>query len=92
VKNETNNLLDFCKILDTDYIDYGGRISRWADPSYDYLDCSNGCKYFIPLYDEKHRDANMDFGVCTNKKSKRCGLLTHENQAGYGCFEVEKLR
>ena len=27
-----------------------------------------------------------------NKRSKRCGLLTFEHQAGYGCFEIEKLR
>jgi hypothetical protein len=90
--NRDQSLLDLCKVLDTDYIDYGGRISRWADSSYNYNDCSCGCKYFIPLYNEKYRDADMDFGVCTNKKSKRCGLLTFEKQAGYGCFEIEKLR
>ena len=89
--HKNNSLLDICKILDTDYINYGGKISR-ADPDADYNDCSCGCNYFIPLYNEKYRDADMDYGVCTNKKSKRCGLLTFEHQAGYGCFEVEKLR
>lgn len=89
--NRDQSLLDLCKILDTDYIDYGGKISR-ADPSYNYNDCSCGCMHFIPLYNEKYKDADMDFGVCTNKKSKRCGLLTFEHQAGFGCFEVEKLR
>tara|TARA_R110000868_G_scaffold2365_10_gene17562 strand:+ start:334 stop:615 length:282 start_codon:yes stop_codon:yes gene_type:complete len=90
--NEDFNLLNICKILDTDYQDYGGKISRWIDPDSDYNDCSCGCKHFVPLYNEKHRDADLNYGVCVNKKSKRCGLLTFEHQAGYGCFEVEKLR
>jgi hypothetical protein len=85
-------LLDLCKVLDTDYSDYGGKIRRHSDPDYNYSDCSGGCKHFIPLYNQKYRDADVDFGVCTNKRSKRCGLLTFENQAGYGCFETEKLR
>lgn len=87
-----NDLLDACKLLDTDYIDYGGKISRWADSNRDYMDCSCGCKYFIPLYNEKDHDADLDFGVCINKKSKRYGLLTFEHQAGYGCFEIEKIK
>lgn len=86
------SLLEVCKILDTDYSEYGGKIRRNNDPDYYYSDCGSGCKYFISLYNEKYRDADIDFGVCTNKKSKRCGLLTYEHQAGYGCFEVEKLR
>jgi len=88
--NRDQSLLDLCKILDTDYIDYGGKISRWVD-TYNRNDCSCGCKHFIPLYNEKYKDADMDFGVCANKKSKRCGLLTFEHQAGFGCFEVENL-
>jgi hypothetical protein len=75
-------LLDLCKILDTDYSDYGGKIRRHSDPDYNYSDCSGGCKHFIPLYNQKYRDADVDFGVCTNKRSKRCGLLTFEHQAG----------
>ena len=90
--NEDFNLLNICKILDTDYQDYGGKISRWIDPDSDYNDCSGGCKHFVPLYNEKHRDADLNYGVCVNKKSKRCGLLTFEHQAGYGCFELEKIR
>lgn len=85
-------LLKACKILDTDYSDYGGKITRWLDPDLNYPDCSCGCKYFIPLYNEKEKDADLDFGVCINKKSKRYGLLTFEHQAGFGCFEVEKLK
>ena len=86
------NLLDLCKVLDTDYSDHGGKIRRYSDPDYNYNDCSSGCKHFVPLYNQKYRDADFDFGVCTNKRSKRCGLLTFEHQAGYGCFEIEKLR
>jgi hypothetical protein len=91
-KNKDLGLLDLCKVLDTDYIDYGGKISRWADPDAEYNDCSGGCKHFIPLYNQKYRDADFDYGVCANKKSKRCGLLTFEHQAGFGCFELEKIK
>jgi len=31
-----NPLLNLCKVLDTDYIDYGGKITRWLDPDSDY--------------------------------------------------------
>ena len=86
------NLKKACKILDTDYIDYGGKISRWVDPTADYNDCSCGCKHFVPLYDEKYKGPSIDFGVCTNAKSRRYGLLTFEHQAGYGCFELEKIK
>lgn len=84
-----NNLFEHCKILETDYIDYGGKISRFADPDYDYRDCSCGCRYFIPLHDAANKGPNIDFGVCTNPKSRRNGLLTFERQAGYGCFQSE---
>ena len=84
-----NPLLNACKVLDTDYVDYGGKISRWADPDNDYLDCSCGCKFFNPLYNNKYDGADMDFGVCLNPDAKRYGLLTFEHQAGFGCFKVE---
>lgn len=84
-----NPLLDACKILDSDYTDYGGKIKRWLDPDMNYADCSCGCKYFNPLYNEKDDGPDMDFGVCLNSKSKRYGLLTFEHQAGFGCFVVE---
>jgi len=83
------NLRSLCTILDTDYSDYGGKITRWLDPDYDYADCSRGCMYFIPLHNEENKGPDFDFGVCTNPKSKRCGLLTYERQAGYGCFVSE---
>jgi len=91
-KNKVPHLLELCRILDTDYYDYGGKISRWADSDADYSDCSCGCMYFVPLHNEKNQGPDYDFGVCTNTKSKRCGLLTYEHQAGYGCFTLEKLR
>lgn len=91
-KSENLQLLELCKVLDTDYVKYGGKITRWLDPDVDYNDCGSGCKYFIPLYNEADKGSDLDFGVCTNKKSKRCGLLTFERQAGFGCFEVEKLK
>jgi hypothetical protein len=34
----------------------------------------------------------MDWGVCTNPRGPRKGLLTWEHQAGYGCFEEGFLR
>jgi len=91
-KKPENTLLDFCKVLDSDYIEYGGKITRWLDPDSDHNDCGDGCKHFIPLYNEMYKGAYLDFGVCTNSKSKRCGLLTFEHQGGYGCFEMEKLK
>jgi hypothetical protein len=93
MKSKKDNLLfNACKILDTDYVDYGGKITRWADPDNNYLDCSCGCKFFNPLYNNKYDGADMDFGVCLNPKSQRYGLLTFEHQAGFGCFEIEKLK
>ena len=44
-----NEFSQACKILDTDYIEFGGKISRWADPDADYSDCSCGCKFFNPV-------------------------------------------
>lgn len=84
-----NPLLNACKILDTDYSDYGGKITRWLDPDAEYSDCSCGCKFFNPLYNKKDDGVDLDFGVCLNPKSKRYGLLTFEHQAGFGCFKTE---
>jgi hypothetical protein len=87
-----NLLYDLCKKLDTDYAEHGGRISRDLDPDYDYYDCSCGCKFFIPLHNETYKGPDFDFGVCSNPKSKRCGLLTFEHQAGYGCFVHDEYK
>lgn len=52
----------------------------WGDESVngDYTDCSQGCRWYRPL----EGDLAWDWGVCTNPKSHRCGLLTFEHQ---GC-------
>lgn len=61
------------KKLPTDFEPFGKRPDdeRGAD-------CSCGCKFFHPL----EGDAGMDWGVCTNQKSPRSGLLTFEHM---GC-------
>jgi hypothetical protein len=74
------------KHLPTDYQDYGGDVKRWEDPTLPYPDCSCECKYWQPLYNNKHDSADLDWGVCLNKNGPRSGLLTWEHQAGFGCF------
>jgi hypothetical protein len=59
-----------CIRLPTDYEPYGYRIRTGPD-------CSCGCTWFMPL--QVHP---MDWGVCSNPQSPRCGLLTFEHQ---GC-------
>ena len=86
-----NSLFDACKILHSDYIEYGGKIQKYLDRDYDYADCSCGCKFFKPLHDKESNSEDLDFGVCINKKSNRYGLLTFEHQAGYGCFESDLI-
>lgn len=46
-------------------------------------DCSAGCRYFMPL-EGKH---GMDWGVCTEPRSPRAGLLTFEHM---GCQYFEQ--
>lgn len=76
-----------CRVLPSDYSDYGGKIERWADDDQSYPDCSGGCRYFAPLYDYESEGFDLDFGVCLNPASPRHGLLTFEHQAGQGCFD-----
>jgi len=83
---------DILKRLATDYTDYGGQVERWKSTKLDYPDCSCGCKWWVPLYDEKNDWADSDWGVCTNINSPRSGLLTWEHQAGFKCFEYNKLK
>jgi len=80
---------DLLKILPSDYQDYGGEIERWKDPAVAYPDCSCGCKWWVPLYDNRRDDRDADWGVCTNHTSPRAGLLTWEHQAGFKCFEQD---
>lgn len=64
-----------------DYEPWGNNI-RWADPHKLYNDCSQGCKWAIPLEDL----IGSDWVVCTNPKSHRKGLLTFEHM---GCDHWE---
>jgi len=41
-------------------------------------DCSCGCRHYVPLEGKE----GADWGVCTNPRSPRAGLLTFEHQ---GC-------
>lgn len=79
-----------CIRLDTDYIDYGGKVERWSDPSQSYPDCSSGCKWFIPLHDFETESWDPDWGVCSKPGAPRQGLLTWEHQAGYNCYEYDE--
>lgn len=80
------NLFKSLKILPTDYVEYGGEIKRWENIEKNYPDCSCGCRHFVELI----QPYSSDWGVCTNPKSPRAGLLTWEHQAGLDCFEEEK--
>jgi hypothetical protein len=82
IKIMKENLTKVLKILPTDYEEYGGKVKRWQMADKDYPDCSYGCKYFVPI--------DSDWGVCSNPKSPRAGLLTWEHQAGFECFESKK--
>jgi len=82
MKHELNKVL---KILLTDYTEYGGEVKRWEDPNRTYPDCSNGCKFFVPL----NEDLGNNWGVCSNPQSPRAGLLTWEHQAGLDCFTLD---
>jgi hypothetical protein len=76
-------LLSITKRLPTDYKDYGGNIERWEHPEEFYPDCSTGCRHYRMLEGK----LESDWGVCTNPRSPRAGLLTFEHQAGHDCFE-----
>ena|SRR5579864_2366934 len=64
------HLMAVCIQLPTDYEPYGYRVR-------DGNDCSCGCKWFLELATHPY-----DWGVCSNPRSPRCGLLTFEHQ---GC-------
>jgi hypothetical protein len=66
-----------CRHLPTDFGPYGKRERNAAD-------CSCGCRHFLELSEP----LNLDWGVCTNPRGPRSGLLTFEHQ---GCefFECD---
>jgi hypothetical protein len=84
-----------CRILPSDYSDYGGSVVRWERGDTDYPDCSSGCRHWNPLHDPVDGSTasreiggeDADWGVCSNPRSKRCGMLTWEHQHGIECFE-----
>lgn len=77
-----------CRIVPSDYLDYGGKVERWKNENDPYPDCSCGCRWFAPLWNEESLNKqDSDFGVCMNPKASRHGLLTFEHMAGHGCFE-----
>ncbi len=79
---EHRRLLRLVKKLPQDFEPYGKQ-SREVD---EYrCDCSCGCKF----YRELDGDLGADWGVCTNPKSHRCGLLTFEHQ---GCLQFTVSR
>jgi hypothetical protein len=92
MKKDQDPKWEVLKIFPTDYVDYGGAIERWKFIDLDYPDCSSGCKWFIQLYNEEYDSADGDWGVCTNPRSPRAGLLTWEHQAGFKCFEYRKTK
>lgn len=73
-KNWHKHLWKIVQCLPTDFEPYGKR-SREKDWG---LDCSCGCKWFLKLEGE----LRFDWGVCSNPKSPRAGLLTFEHM---GC-------
>jgi hypothetical protein len=62
----------------TDFDPWGNRTRD--DPDTCHNDCSCGCNFYHVLDGE----VRSDWGVCTNPKSPRVGLLTFEHQ---GCPE-----
>ena len=77
------HLLRIVKRDDKDYQPFG-KVDKY---SLDFIvDCSCGCKFFKPL----EGDIGMDWGVCTNEKSHRCGLLTFEHQGCQLCESDEE--
>lgn len=72
-------LLTLCTRLPTDFEPFGQR-SRETDWG---PDCSCGCRHFLLL----EWPLGADWGVCSNPRSPRAGLLTFEHQ---GCREFEE--
>jgi len=77
-KNMHEHLWTLVQQLPGDYEPYGQREREGSD-------CSCGCKHFLELAGK----LGLDWGVCANSKSARCGLLTFEHQ---GCAAFESKR
>jgi len=74
-------LWQITKKLPSDFEPYGqrNRETEWGP------DCSCGCAHFHPLEGKE----GADWGVCSNDKSPRAGLLTFEHM-GCALFCGEK--
>jgi hypothetical protein len=70
------HLLAIVQTRPTDYEPDGFRVRNGSD-------CSHGCRWFLVL-----QDYPLDWGVCANARSPRCGLLTFEHQ---GCQHFQSL-
>ena len=73
------------KSLPEDYEPWG-QVDPEAAPATGCCDCSCGCRFFIPLVHRDEAGPDLDWGVCLNPGSHRCGLLTFEHQ---GCLRFE---
>lgn len=71
-------LLEVMRRLPSDFAPWGER-SRETDWG---PDCSCGCRWYVRL----EPGLQLDWGVCRNPASPRCGLLTFEHQ---GCRHFE---
>jgi hypothetical protein len=73
------HLWTLCRRLPSDFQPWGLRDRETEEC---WQDCSCGCRHFLPLRGE----LGYDWGVCSNTRSPRAGLLTFEHQ---GCPEFE---
>ena len=73
-----DRLTNVCRHLPSDFAPFGEIDVEGAD-------CSTGCLHFLKLPGQ----VENDWGVCSNSKSRRAGLLTFEHQ---GCLQFEWRR
>lgn len=68
------------KNVPQDYEPYGKQKRTWTSEAESgmYEDCSCGCRFYVVLAG----DLGLDWGICSNPRSHRAGLLTFEHQ---GC-------
>ena len=74
-----DTLRSACRHLPAEYLPYGQALR-------DGPDCSGGCRFYYVLADKGDEAISMDWGVCANPLSHRCGRLTFEHQ---GCPQFE---
>jgi hypothetical protein len=72
-----------CQHLPEDYAPWG-QADREQAAEHGRLDCSSGCRWYVPL----QYPYSMDWGSCCSPTSPRKGLLTFEHQGGSTCFEA----